>query len=206
MVDPVELSVFLTATLVIMLTPGPDMLYVLARTFGQGKRAGLLSVAGIAGGILVHTLLAAFGLSRLIAALPNALLVLRFAGAAYLLFLAWRTWRALPGTVEKARSLPHVRDGQLLREAFLTNLFNPKALVFFLAYFPLFATSGPEAFVQLLALGLLVVLCSIVVNGTLAVLLATAGRAFAESPNVRRSQRWITAGVLAALAVRILAF
>src|SRR5688572_28683512 len=55
MVDPVELSVFLAATLVIMITPGPDMLYVLARTFGQGRRAGLLSVAGIAGGILVHT-------------------------------------------------------------------------------------------------------------------------------------------------------
>src|ERR1051325_10566454 len=130
MVDPVELSVFLAATLIIMITPGPDMLYVLARTFGQGRRAGLLSVAGIAGGILVHTLLAAFGLSRLIATLPNALLALRFVGAAYLLYLAWRTWRDLPGAVERSRSLPQASDAKLLRQAFFTNLFNPKALVF----------------------------------------------------------------------------
>lgn len=204
MADAVTLGLFLVATVVIMLTPGPDMLYVLARTFSQGRRAGLVSTAGIAGAILVHTLLAAFGLSRLLAAMPAAFLALRIAGALYLLFLAWRAWNDAPARLAATSGAPPASDRRLLRDAFLTNLLNPKALVFFVAFLPQFATAGPDAFRQMLLLGVTVAAISAIVNGTLAVVLATAGRTFAESPKVARSQRWITTGVLAAIAVRIL--
>jgi threonine/homoserine/homoserine lactone efflux protein len=204
MVDLFSLGVFLTATVVIMVTPGPDMLYVLARTFGQGRRAGLISVAGVGLGVFVHTILAAFGVSHIVMAMPNAWTVLRIAGAAYLLWLAWSTWRAMPAVVQAAHSEAAISDVSLLRQAFVTNILNPKALVFFLVFLPQFVTPGADSFLHLLSLGLVVVAVSVAVNGLLAVILAPAGRAIAESPKLRASQRWVTSGVLAALAVRIL--
>lgn len=204
MVDAVMLGIFLTATVVIMITPGPDMLYVLARTFGQGRRAGLISVLGIAGGILVHTALAAFGLAHLIATMPFALTILRYVGAAYLVFLAYQAWRSAPSILTEAPGKLQTGAFAIWRAAFFTNLLNPKALVFFLAFLPQFSIAGPDAFAQMLFLGLLVVGISILVNGALCVLVASAGRAFAENPRVQKSQRWVTAGVLAGLAVRIL--
>lgn len=204
MVDAVTLGIFLTATLVIMITPGPDMLYVLARTFGQGRRAGLISVLGIAGGILVHTAFAAFGLSRLIATMPFALTLLRYFGAAYLIFLAYQSWRSVPAALTEAPGLLQTKWFTIWRTAFFTNILNPKALIFFLAFLPQFSVAGPDAFTQMLFLGLLVVAISILVNGALCVLVASAGRAFTENPRVQKSQRWVAASVFAGLAVRIL--
>lgn len=203
-VDGVALGVFLAATLAIMVTPGPDMLFVLARTLSYGRRAGLVSVLGIATSILVHTLLAAFGLSRLLAAYPTAFIVLRFVGAAYLLFLAYKTWRDAPHAIERAHAERPPPSLRIWRDAFLTNLLNPKALVFFVAFLPQFATGGTDAFRQMVLLGALVALVSAAVNSLVCVTAATAGRALAESPRVVNSRRWVGAGVLAALAVRIL--
>lgn len=202
--DAVTLGIFLGATLVIMLTPGPDMLYVLARTFSQGRVAGLVSTAGIATSILLHTLLAAFGLSRLLAAFPATFVVLRIVGGVYLLYLAYRTWRDAPAVLAAAQHVTTISKRKLWRDAFLTNMLNPKALIFFLAFLPQFASGGPDAFRQMLFLGFLVAVCSALVNGALALAAARASKALAEHPKVARSQRWFGAGVLAALAVRLL--
>lgn len=203
MLDGVTLAVFLAATFVIMLTPGPDMLYVLARTLGEGRVAGLLAVLGIATAILVHTLLAAFGLSAFITTMPHALTVLRWIGAAYLVFLAWQTWRAGPASIQAGVPRP-LQPWRVWREAFLTNILNPKALVFFLAFLPQFAIVGEGAFEQMLVLGLIVAGASATVNGALALAVGRLGKAIAERPQVAKSQRVVTAGILVAIAARIL--
>lgn len=203
--DAATLGVFLLTTLVVMLTPGPDMLYVLARALGGGRVVGLLAVAGVVAGILVHTALAAVGLAGLIAAMPGALDALRVAGAAYLLVLAVQTLRQGSAVaVARGGSPPSAGRWTVLREAFLTNLLNPKALVFFLAFLPQFADPGRAAFAQVMLLGALVAFASALVNGALALAAGPVGRLLAERPSVAAPRRYFTAGLLVLVAARIL--
>jgi len=203
--DPALLGTFVLLTLGILIVPGPDVLYVMARSLGQGRRAGLLSVLGIGAGVLVHTMLAAFGLSRLFLAVPAAYNLVKFAGIAYLLYLAWRLLRERGDEV--IAGLPRQDPPRkLIGQAFLTNLLNPKAALFFVALLPQFATStGESLFGELLALGLLVVGMSMLVNAMYALIAARVASWFRANHRAERVQRWTSAGllgVIAALALR----
>jgi len=203
--DATLLGTFLLLTLGILVIPGPDVLYVMARSLGQGRSAGLLSVIGIGAGVLVHTVLAAFGLSRLFLAVPAAYSFVKYAGIAYLVYLAIRILRERPDPVVDglARQDPPRR---LIGQAFLTNLLNPKAALFFVALLPQFTqTSGEALFGELLALGLMVVAMSMAVNALYAALAARVAAWFRANKRAERLQRWTSAGVLgviAALALR----
>jgi threonine/homoserine/homoserine lactone efflux protein len=204
-VDPAVLGTFLLLTLGILIVPGPDVLYVMARSLGQGRRAGLLSVFGIGAGVLVHTVLAAFGLSRLFLAVPAAYQLVKFAGIAYLLYLAWRIMHERADDVVSGlpRNDPPRR---LIGQAFLTNLLNPKAALFFVALLPQFTTTTGEAlFGELLALGLMVVALSMAVNALYALIAARVAGWFRANRRAERVQKWTSAGLLgiiAALALR----
>ena len=201
MSDVALLGIFLATTFLILIVPGPDVLYVMARSLGQGRRAGLLSVIGIGCGVLVHTFLAAFGLSRLFIAVPAAYNFVKYAGVAYLIYLAIRILftrreKVVAGVGEE------MPPRKLIGQAFLTNLLNPKAAFFFVAMLPQFATATGEAlFAELLALGLMVVAMSVAVNALYAVLAAHASGWFHRSKRAENVQRWVSAGTLGFIAI-----
>jgi threonine/homoserine/homoserine lactone efflux protein len=132
-----SLLVFIGAGLVLNITPGPDVLYIVGRSIAQGRIAGLVSVLGISTGCLFHVASAALGLSALMLALPVAYDILRYAGAAY---LAWLGVRAIVSTSSPlhVRRVDHEPIGRVFRQGVLTNLLNPKVALFFLAFLPQF--------------------------------------------------------------------
>lgn len=197
--DFVLLTAFLGAGLLLNLTPGADVGFAMASGAQGGVRAGIAAGAGISSGSLVHTALAAFGLAALLAAHPPAFEAIRYAGAAYLLWLAWHSWTSLaaePQDTTAPRSLRRV----YLRGA-LTNLLNPKVALFQLAFLPQFTTPGAgPVWQQMLLLGGLFAVTGFFVNagyGALAGVLAHRLRR-----NARLMQR-LCAIVFAGLAARL---
>ena len=146
-----DLPTFLLASFLLWITPGPDTMYILARSIAQGMRAGALSAMGIGCGVLIHTAFAAFGLSALLATSASAFHVVKLAGAAYLIYLGIRALRASGklATPEVAATSP----GRIFRQGVLTNALNPKVAIFFLAFLPQFvdpaAGLGPVPFLVL---------------------------------------------------------
>jgi threonine/homoserine/homoserine lactone efflux protein len=155
MPDSHSLLVFIGAGLLLNITPGPDVLYIVGRSIGQGRRAGLVSVLGISTGCLFHVASAALGLSALMLAIPAAYDVVRYAGAAYLVWLGVRAIASTssPLRIQRPEAVPL---GRVFRQGMLTNVFNPKVALFFLAFLPQFAdpTRGPVPF-QIAMLGLI---------------------------------------------------
>ena len=146
---------FLVAALTLNLTPGADMTYVIARSAGQGRLAGISSAFGISAGSLVHSLLAALGLSALVMQSETAFQIIKFAGAVYLLYLAWKAWRS-GGADIGPPSRPPASPGRIFIEGLLTNLLNPKVALFILAFLPLFVDPARGSVAgQILFLGLL---------------------------------------------------
>ncbi|MBA4709019.1 MULTISPECIES: LysE family translocator [Aquitalea] len=170
-----NLWAFMAAGLLLNLTPGPDTFYILGRSTAQGSRVGLLSALGIGLGSLGHTLLAAFGLSALLATSAMAFVAVKLLGAGYLLWLGVKMLRR-PGSsiTSDAARLEAARPGKILREAFLTNLFNPKVALFFLAFLPQFVKPGATA-VSFVILGLTFVATGLLWCAALALLSARLG-------------------------------
>jgi threonine/homoserine/homoserine lactone efflux protein len=157
-----SLWLFIVAGLLLNLTPGPDVLYIVGRSLNQGRTAGIVSVLGIGVGCLFHIVCAACGLSALVLALPVAYQVIRYAGAVYLIFLGLRTLCSRSGPL-KVAAVGAVPLRTVFRQGMLTNMLNPKVAIFFLAFLPQFASpaNGPLA-PQILLLGFIFAF-----NGTL---------------------------------------
>lgn len=177
-----SLLLFLAAGLALNVTPGPDMLYVAARSASEGRPAGVASAFGIAAGTLVHIALVAGGLAALLAAVPVAYTAVRLAGAAYLVYLGLRALLRPAGLTERA--LAPASRWAVFRQGVVTNVLNPKVALFFLAFLPQFVdpARGSPA-LQVLALGLLFNTSGTLVN--LAVALGASG----ASARLRRSDR-----------------
>jgi threonine/homoserine/homoserine lactone efflux protein len=150
---------FVLASLALIAVPGPNMIYILTRAATQGRRAGLVSAAGVETGTLVHVTAAAFGISAVLAAAPRVLAAVRLAGAAY---LAWLAVRALRGTARDRPPDPAPLP-RVYRDGVLVNLLNPKVLLFFLAFLPQFA-SPHGGRLELLRLGLVFVALALVLD------------------------------------------
>ena len=199
-----EIAWFTLAALVLVLTPGPNMIYCISRTLVQGRRAGMVSLAGVLLGFTAHLLAATLGLTALLLAVPLAFDALRIAGAAYLLWLAWDALRPGGRSPFQARALPADPTGKLFRMGLVTNLLNPKVAMFYVSFFPQFLhPESGSVLVQSLQLGAIQILVSGTVN-TLLILGAARISAFlARSQGWLRAQRYLMGGVLAALAARI---
>lgn len=199
-----EIAWFALASLLLALTPGPNMIYCVSRTLIQGRRAGLISLGGVLMAFLVHLCAAALGLTALLLAVPLAFDAIRFAGAAYLLWLAWQAVRPGGTAPFEARALPAAPPGKLFRMGFLTNLLNPKVAMFYLSFFPQFI--HPErgsVLLQSLQLGAAQMASSAVVNTTMIVGAASITAVLSRSEGWLRAQRYVMGSVLAALAVRV---
>ncbi|TWO70581.1 LysE family translocator [Caenimonas sedimenti] len=151
--DPPLLLAFVAASLVLALTPGPAVVYILARTLGQGRACGLASVLGVALGNLGNAIGAALGLAALFAVSSAAFTVVKWAGAAYLVYLGIRLWRAAPAGTGVGEAPPAQPLARVFRDGFVVALLNPKTSLFFAAFLPQFMDAQGSALAQTLALG-----------------------------------------------------
>jgi threonine/homoserine/homoserine lactone efflux protein len=151
--DAPLLLAFVGASLALALTPGPAVVYIVARTLTQGRACGLASVLGVALGNLANAVGAAFGLAALFAVSSAAFTVVKWAGAAYLVYLGIRMWRAAPGITDKPPNVPVQPLRRVFRDGFMVALLNPKTTLFFAAFLPQFIDSHASPLVQTLALG-----------------------------------------------------
>jgi threonine/homoserine/homoserine lactone efflux protein len=196
-----KLALFALAVALLALTPGPVWIYLISRTLAQGRRAGYFSLIGVMVGVLVHLLLAAFGLSAVLLAVPRAFDIIKLAGAAYLLWLAWSTVRGA-GFTFAPQPLPHVPDRVLFRQALMASVVNPKVAVFYLSLFPQFVDpAAGTVLLQSLVLGAVHVTVSTLVDGALVTVAGLLAAWFARRPAWLRLQRWFLGGAFGALAV-----
>lgn len=202
-----ELSAHLAFALValgMVLTPGPNMIYLVSRSISQGRVAGLISLGGVALGFVVYMLCAAFGITAIVIAVPYAYDVLRFGGALYLLYLAWQAVKPNGSSPFAVKTLPKDSRRKLFLMGFLTNLLNPKIAVLYLSLLPQFI--DPErgsVLMQSIALGTTQIAISITVNSIIAVMAGSIAVFLSGRPTFLIVQRWLMGTVLAGLAVKM---
>ncbi|MGH6933907.1 MAG: LysE family translocator [Dongiaceae bacterium] len=201
--DPGTLAPFLVAALALNLTPGADMAYVIARAAGQGRAAGISSSFGIAAGSFLHSLLAAIGLSAILLHSEAAFQAIKYAGAAYLLYLAWKAVRDTGDARAGATRAP-AGLWRIFFAGLLTNLLNPKVALFIMAFLPQFvAPARGNVAGQILFLGLLFNVGGTTVNLIVTQSIATAGRFVKASPRFGRLMQRLSALVFVGLALRL---
>ncbi len=204
MIPRTEWLLFAAAALGMVLTPGPNMIYLISRSICQGRRAGFVSLLGVVTGFLFHIIAASVGLTALFLAVPFAYSALKYLGAAYLFWLAWQAVRPGGESPFAPRQLAPDSTGTLFRMGFLTNALNPKMAVFYLSIFPQFVhPENGHVFLQSLLLGVTQMTISFAVNLTIVFTAARLAAFFAERPLWLRTQRWLMGGVLGALACRL---
>ena len=202
--DIQTLLLFSAASLALAVTPGPDMILVAARSAAQGRMAGLVTQFGVSAGSAFHALILALGLSQLFLAVPYAYDVVRYLGAAYLLFLAWQAVTSRDGFSGKASGTNRLSLVTIFRQGFLSNVLNPKVALFYLALFPQFLdpASGSVG-LQVLVLASLFLVIDFAVHG---VVIWLAGGVRSLSANREGASRWpryLLGAVFGGLAARL---
>ncbi|WP_460132342.1 LysE family translocator [Pseudomonas sp. S1_E04] len=188
-----------------VLTPGPNMIYLISRSICQGPLAGLISLGGVALGFVVYMLCAALGITALLMAVPYAYDALRLGGALYLLYLAWQAVKPDGRSAFHVRDLPRDGPRKLFMMGFVTNLLNPKVAVMYLSLLPQFITptGHGSVLVQSVVLGFTQILISVSVNAVIAIMAGSIATFLAAKPVWQLVQRWLMGTVLAGLAVRM---
>jgi threonine/homoserine/homoserine lactone efflux protein len=196
-------TLFLTAVLLAM-APGPDNIFVLTQSALHGRRAGLMATLGFATGLIGHTLAVALGVAALFRQSALAFTLLKFLGAGYLLYLAWRFLQAGKVNTGAQERLPP-RPWLFYRRGIVMNLSNPKVLLFFLAFLPQFTdpAAGPLIW-QLILFGLLFILATLLVFGGVALLADRLRPWLARTPRAQRSIGYAAALIFAVLAIRLM--
>ena len=203
--DLPTLATFTIATIIIAITPGPDMTLFLGRTLQHGKSAGQAAVLGASSGILIHTLLVAFGISALLAASQTAFTLLKIVGAGYLLWLAIQAIRQ--GTalnLDRTKTKPVSFTNNWLTGIGI-NLLNPKIILFFVTFLPQFVSSDdPDAFGKLLFLGLYFIAIALVICFTIVAIATRFISALTKNARVTKILDYSFAAIFSAFAIKIL--
>ncbi|CAM4233566.1 LysE family translocator [Gillisia hiemivivida] len=198
-----QLIPFLTASILLTLSPGPDIIYVLVQSISNGKKAGIATTLGLVSGILIHTSLVAFGVSAVIKASPILFSLIKIFGALYLFFLAYKVFKSDSSIA--IDGVPQKSSKNLFRQGFIMNVLNPKVTIFFLAFFPGFLWE-PEGntILQFYILGFLFILQALLIFGAVALL---AGKISEYLMQHRRSGvflKWIQVVVFVGIGILIL--
>jgi threonine/homoserine/homoserine lactone efflux protein len=201
LIAPSSLVLFMTGAMLLLLVPGPAVLYITSRSIGLGRAAGLVSAMGIAVGTMFHVAAATLGLSALLVSSAAAFKLVKYAGAAYLIYLGIRTLRG-----GDAATLDPSSEGRSLRSIFgqgvLVNLLNPKTALFFLAFLPQFVDPARgHATLQILELGVLFALMGWVSDSAWATIAGTFSERLRGNVRLGRAQRKVSGGVLIALGL-----
>ncbi|QFT32401.1 Homoserine/homoserine lactone efflux protein [Labrenzia sp. THAF82] len=203
--DMTTLLAFTAAALVLTITPGPDMTLFMSKTLTQGRRAGLTAVFGVTVGLVIHTILAAIGVSALLAASQLAFTLLKIVGAAYLIWLAYRTLRhgsALAIESAGAKTQPFY---QIWLQGLGVNILNPKIVLFFVTFLPQFiSASDPNAVGKLLFLGAYFVLLGMPICALMVLGAGTFAKFLKQSPKAMRFFDWAFAGIMGSFAIKLM--
>ena len=195
---------FALVSLGMVLTPGPNMIYLISRSITQGSMAGMISLGGVALGFVFYMLCAAFGITALLFAVPYAYDALRLGGAAYLLWLAWQALKPGGRSPFQVKQLKVDGPRKLFAMGFLTNLLNPKIAMLYLALLPQFIDPNVGSILtQSLALGATQIVISVSVNALIALAAGSIALFLGARPTWLLVQRWLMGTMLAGLAVRM---
>jgi threonine/homoserine/homoserine lactone efflux protein len=195
---------FALVSLGMVLTPGPNMIYLISRSITQGPGAGVVSLGGVALGFVFYMLCAAFGITALLLAVPYAYDALRFAGAAYLLWLAWQALKPNGRSPFQVKKLQVDGPRKLFAMGFVTNLLNPKIAMLYLALLPQFIDPAVgSVLTQSLVLGAIQTVISVGVNAMIALAAGSIALFLGTRPTWLLLQRWLMGTVLAGLAVKM---
>ncbi len=201
MIESTRFGLFILASWALILAPGPDMLYVITRGIAHGPRAGILSATGVVCGILVHTTTAALGLALLLQASAAAFLIVKLAGACYLVYLGIKSLRD-KSAFDLRSHTSAVSSQKLFWQGVLSNVLNPKVAIFFLAFLPQFVDkTNSHIALQMVTLGLTFAffgLCFLLLVGYFA---GAIGAWLTHQPQYTNILRWLTGGVLIGLGV-----
>lgn len=194
---------FFTLSLILGFTPGPDNLFVLMQSATQGQRAGIFVVLGLCVGLIIHTTAVAFGLAAIFAASATAFTLLKFAGAAYLTYLAWQAFRAPAARITGKNS--HQTDmRRMFLRGVIMNLTNPKVIFFFLALLPQFVKADRGTItLQLFSLGFIFILATLIAFGSITCFATAVSERLSRSPGTQRWLNRIAGTLFLAMAARL---
>jgi threonine/homoserine/homoserine lactone efflux protein len=198
-----NLIAFASLAVAVVLTPGPNMIYMISRAITQGRLAGLIAYSGVALGFVGYLLCAAFGLTAIVFAVPYAYDVLRFVGAAYIAWLAFEALRPGGKSPFQVRTLPVASTRRLFLMGLLTSLLNPKMAIFYLALLPNFIDPTGNVLAQSIALGSLHIAISVAINMSIACAAGSIAAFLMARPKWLLAQRWVMGTMLGALAMRM---
>lgn len=205
MVPAQEILIFAIAALGLVITPGPNMIYLISRSLTQGKKAGVISLLGVICGFMFHILMVSLGLTVILFTVPYAYLTLKSLGVVYLLYLAFQAIKPNGKNIfEPDPHLKGIKSGELFRTGLLTSVLNPKVAVFYVSFFPQFIK--PEygsVLTQSLQLGITQVLVSSSVNLVIVMSASRVAVLFSKHPIWIRIQKWFMASILTGLAVKM---
>jgi len=200
-----DILIFAFSVLILVISPGPNMIYLISRSITQGKKAGIISLAGVIFGFLFHIVMVSFGLTAVLFAVPFAYTTLKTLGVIYLLYLAYQSIKPSSKNIFDIKNdLPEDKPGKLFSTGFLTNVLNPKVAVFYLSFFPQFIK--PEygsVMTQSLQLGTVQVLVSFSINFIIVLTASKVALFFAKKPSWVKIQKWFMATVLTGLAIKM---
>ncbi|MGV4984337.1 LysE family translocator [Streptomyces sp. NPDC001709] len=189
-----------------VLTPGPNMIYLVSRSITQGRRAGMISLGGVALGFMVYLLAANLGLSVVFLAVPELYVAVKLAGAGYLAYLAWNALRPGGISVFAPQDVPHDSPRRLFAMGLMTNLLNPKIAIMYVSLIPQFIDlDRGHVLLQGLLLGSVQIVVSIAVNLAIVLAAGTIAVFLARRPSWLKIQRWLMGTVLGGLAVSLAA-
>ncbi len=200
-----QLIPFLTASILLTLSPGPDIVFVLVQGMTKGKKAGIITTLGLASGIIIHTSLVAFGVSAIIKQSETLFLLIKIFGALYLFYLAFRIFKSDSGFSLTSKSVVVDKKRNLFKQGFIMNVLNPKVTIFFLAFFPgfLWAPEGNTVF-QFYVLGLLFMLQTIIIFGLVAILAGKISLFLNKHPSSGMVLKWVQIVVFVGIGIFIL--
>lgn len=199
--DLATLAIFFAASLILLVTPGPAVFYIVARSIDQGRLAGFVSTLGVAAGSCVHSVAAAFGVSALLASSALAFNVIKFIGAAYLIYLGVRKF-LVPDDLETNVKIERKALREIFNQGIVVNVFNPKTALFFLAFLPQFVdVAKGNVALQMILLGVMFATLGILSDGAYALAAGTFGRWLKRHTGVLRAQRYFAGSVFITLGV-----
>ena len=199
-----DLLLFALAAFIMVLSPGPNMIYLISRSLSQGKQAGIISLVGVMCGFLFHILMVSFGLTAIFFAVPFAFVIVKILGVGYLLYLAYTTVKSRNKIFDAEQNLKSDKPLKLFNIGLLTNVLNPKMAVFYLSFFPQFIKPEYGSILgQSFQLGIIQIIISFSVNLLIVLSAAKLASWFSQKPIWLRIQKWFMASVLTGLAVKM---
>ena len=201
--DITNLQLFFFATLLVVIAPGPGMLFVISRSIAGGRKAGIVSALGASAGIAVHILAAGFGLSLILIATETGFRIMKWVGGIYLIFLAWKAF-----THRQALTLESGKDDtghtSVFWQGLLVNALNPKVALFFIAFIPQFVNpASGSVSVQMMVLGTIFMVLTVIIFSAYGISAAIIRRWLIERPRVNRLIDWATGSLFVFLGIRM---